>query len=553
MTSDRSEKAVRTDRRQTEKEIQETRQKIRLNTRETNQKLNQLNLVEGEIDKCNGRIAVISSRLDSINGRMKNVSDSIDALDSNLKRISSSYIKAVRRQQGRRQQTGALAFIFSSDSFQQAWRRARYLHQFNKWREKRTREIEVARKALDEKKQRLQELGAVAASSKNQLAQERSGLVKRQAQTKALVAELQSQGSELQQIMADQKARAAALERELDAVIARETARREAEQRARAEAERKKAEAEAEARRIREEEAARAAAEKAAAEEAARKAEEAARAEQARKEAEELAKKKAAEAAWKEKEAAKARKEAKKQAEREEAQRKAAEAEAAKQAAREAEKARKEAEAQAKKAAKEQKAAEERKTREEARRKAHAVKRQRKPSTAPAPSESEGSGSAGTLHTPAASSKAGTSSASVETGSQFADMRGRLSFPVAGSYTIVRRFGRQTHPSLPHVQTDNAGVDIQTTRNAGVRAVFDGEVSAVFRPDGYNSVVVVRHGQYLTVYANLDHVSVSTGQKVKAGQNLGTVFSDPNDDGRSVLHFEVRNGRAKENPESWLK
>jgi len=122
-------------------------------------------------------------------------------------------------------------------------------------------------------------------------------------------------------------------------------------------------------------------------------------------------------------------------------------------------------------------------------------------------------------------------------------MRGRLSFPVAGSYTIVRRFGRQTHPSLPHVQTDNAGVDIQTTRNAGVRAVFDGEVSAVFRPDG----------QYLTVYANLDHVSVSTGQKVKAGQNLGTVFSDPNDDGRSVLHFEVRNGRAKENPESWLK
>ena len=139
MTSDRSEKAVRTDRRQTEKEIQETRQKIRLNTRETNQKLNQLNLVEGEIDKCNGRIAVISSRLDSINGRMKNVSDSIDALDSNLKRISSTYIKAVRRQQGRRQQTGALAFIFSSDSFQQAWRRARYLHQFNKWREKRTR------------------------------------------------------------------------------------------------------------------------------------------------------------------------------------------------------------------------------------------------------------------------------------------------------------------------------------------------------------------------------------------------------------------------------
>ena len=57
----------------------------------------------------------------------------------------------------------------------------------------------------------------------------------------------------------------------------------------------------------------------------------------------------------------------------------------------------------------------------------------------------------------------------------------------------------------------------------------------------------------MTVYANLGTISVSTGQKVKAGQSIGTVYTDPNNDNRSVLHFEIRNQRQKENPELWLK
>jgi septal ring factor EnvC (AmiA/AmiB activator) len=57
----------------------------------------------------------------------------------------------------------------------------------------------------------------------------------------------------------------------------------------------------------------------------------------------------------------------------------------------------------------------------------------------------------------------------------------------------------------------------------------------------------------MTVYANLATVSVSVGQKIKAGQSIGTVYSDPNDNGRSVLHFEIRNGKQKENPEAWLR
>ncbi len=92
-----------------------------------------------------------------------------------------------------------------------------------------------------------------------------------------------------------------------------------------------------------------------------------------------------------------------------------------------------------------------------------------------------------------------------------------------------------------------------TAAGASVRTVFDGEVSAVFRPDGYNNVVVIRHGRYMTVYANLGSLSVSTGQKVKAGQSIGTVYTDPNDNNRSVLHFEIRNQRQKEDPELWLR
>lgn len=86
-----------------------------------------------------------------------------------------------------------------------------------------------------------------------------------------------------------------------------------------------------------------------------------------------------------------------------------------------------------------------------------------------------------------------------------------------------------------------------------MRCVFDGEVSAVFRPDGYNNVVVVRHGEYMTVYANLGSITVSTGRKIKAGQSIGTVYTDANDGNRSILHFEIRHRRQRKTPSLWLK
>lgn len=136
--------------------------------------------------------------------------------------------------------------------------------------------------------------------------------------------------------------------------------------------------------------------------------------------------------------------------------------------------------------------------------------------------------------------------------STFAASKGRLLFPVSGSYRIVKGFGRQQHPDLRNVVTDNPGIDIETGKGARARAVYAGTVSGVFSQPGYNTIVMVRHGDYLTIYANLAGVSVKTGDSVSAGQAIGTVWADPADGGRSVLHFEVRREREKLNPLAWL-
>lgn len=152
----------------------------------------------------------------------------------------------------------------------------------------------------------------------------------------------------------------------------------------------------------------------------------------------------------------------------------------------------------------------------------------------------------------AATGTAASTLASSLTGS-FEANKGRLLFPVTGNYKIIRRFGRQPHPTLPHVEIDNTGIDIEVANGSSARAVFAGEVSYVLRQDGYNSIVMVRHGKYITIYAGLASVNVKQGDSVKAGQTLGRIYSDPDDDNRTKLHFEVRNERTKLNPMQWVK
>ena len=133
----------------------------------------------------------------------------------------------------------------------------------------------------------------------------------------------------------------------------------------------------------------------------------------------------------------------------------------------------------------------------------------------------------------------------------FVKAKGRLPYPAKGK--IVKKFGRQQHPDLKHVVTDNPGIDIETSPGAKVKSVFGGYVSDIFRLPGYNTIIMIRHGNYLTIYANLGSIAVKKGDQVIQGQEIGTVFVDPDDSSRSVLHFEVRNERSKEDPEQWIK
>lgn len=135
----------------------------------------------------------------------------------------------------------------------------------------------------------------------------------------------------------------------------------------------------------------------------------------------------------------------------------------------------------------------------------------------------------------------------------FESNQGKLLFPVSGKYNITGTFGRSRHANLSKIEIENSGIDIETTPGAKARAVFDGTVSSIFYMDGYHNIVMVRHGEYLTVYTNLDNLSVKKGDKVKTGQALGRVFSDTSDDNRTTLHFEVRKERTKLNPLNWVK
>ena len=129
----------------------------------------------------------------------------------------------------------------------------------------------------------------------------------------------------------------------------------------------------------------------------------------------------------------------------------------------------------------------------------------------------------------------------------FEKNRGILPMPITGPYVIVGRFGQ--YAVTKNVRLDNKGIDIRGKEGAKARAIFDGEVSAIFKYNGLSNVLV-RHGNYISVYCNLSSVSVSKGSKVKTKDVIGTIQKDAS--GNPVLHFQLRKETAKLNPEAWL-
>lgn len=134
----------------------------------------------------------------------------------------------------------------------------------------------------------------------------------------------------------------------------------------------------------------------------------------------------------------------------------------------------------------------------------------------------------------------------------FENNKGRLPFPATGRGVITGHFGIQQNAEYKNVQTSNDGIYIETNPGTDARSVFDGTVSKVFVLPGYNTSVMVRHGKYITIYANLSQVYVKQGDKVKARQSLGRIYTDIDDGNLTKLHFQIRKETEKLNPESWL-
>ncbi|MBQ0034055.1 MAG: peptidoglycan DD-metalloendopeptidase family protein [Bacteroidales bacterium] len=132
----------------------------------------------------------------------------------------------------------------------------------------------------------------------------------------------------------------------------------------------------------------------------------------------------------------------------------------------------------------------------------------------------------------------------------FEKNKGRLPMPVEKGY-ITGHFGIQAHATLDKVTVDNKGIYIQTTAGSQARAVYDGEVTSCFVMGG-TTAVIIQHGTYRTVYSGLQTVSVKKGDKVKAKQNIGKIYSDPDQDNSTILFFQIWQDKTILNPENWL-
>jgi septal ring factor EnvC (AmiA/AmiB activator) len=132
----------------------------------------------------------------------------------------------------------------------------------------------------------------------------------------------------------------------------------------------------------------------------------------------------------------------------------------------------------------------------------------------------------------------------------FASNKGKLPWPVMKG-VISEHFGVHPHPLMKDVDINNNGVDIATNNGSLVRAVFEGEVKAVVSMPGAGQFVLIRHGEFFTIYSNLKDIYIKVGDKVKTKENIGSILFD-DEDSKTVIHFEVWKGQVKLDPEDWL-
>ncbi len=128
--------------------------------------------------------------------------------------------------------------------------------------------------------------------------------------------------------------------------------------------------------------------------------------------------------------------------------------------------------------------------------------------------------------------------------------KGGLPWPVERGF-ISQGFGRHRHPEFQDIEEVNNGIDITTPKNASVKSIFKGTVSAILSIPGQGEAILVNHGAYFTVYSRLSDVYVQKGQIINNGEKIGKVMTD--DEDKCILQFQIWEGQEKQNPQFWIK
>lgn len=489
--SNSSIKGLESQRSQIQKKIKQQERALRTNQSDVKKRLQDLLILNTAINDRQKNIDSIEADIHHLNGNIDIIKSQLQTLQTQLAERKQKYIKSMAYMTRSHTIQDKIMFIFSAKNFAQMYRRFQFVRDYATYQRAQGEGLKAKQAQVEEKHVQLQNAKGRKSNLLYQGKKEKQTLEGQQVEQKQMVSNLQKQQKTIQNVIAEQRKKDAALNAEIDKLIAIEVAKAKA--RAEAEAKRKAAIAEA-----------------------------------ARKRAAELARKKAeAEAAAREN--ARRIAEAKEREERLKAEARAAAA-AAEKAQQEKSAAQAKAAAEAQTAA-EQTAREAKAAREAAERKAASDAVRNKETIARAQKRADES--------------LKMSSVDRMLSGGFEANRGRLPIPITGGYRIVSHFGQYNVEGLKNVTLDNKGVNILGSPGCKARAIYDGEVSAVMTYAG-TMVVMVRHGSYISVYCNLGSVNVSKGQKVKTRQVLGGVGRD------NILQFQLRNGTAKLNPESWL-
>jgi septal ring factor EnvC (AmiA/AmiB activator) len=469
-------KELEKQRKQALKMLETTNKMLNETKKSQKSSLTKLTIINKNISERKTLIKNITSEISELDSEVSRLNQEKRILETRLTTLKKDYARLVQQAHENRSVYAKIMFVLSAESFDQSYRRLRYLQEFQEYRKVQVQKIEGVKIQIVSKSDSLTQNKQTKVVVVKQKQAEAVKLTKDEQKVKVQLTDLKKKEGKLRADLKVQQKKAAELNNRIANIIAAEIKKADAKRAADKQQqlltqkalEAKKA---AEAKRAEEQ----------------RKRLAAERAEELRRIAEEKNKKSSSEAAKAEVKAA-VKAEAIAKAE-------------AKVAATEANKAEKVAEEEAK-----------------------------------TPSKST-------------AVSALTKEETLISGN-FAANQGRLPWPTSNGY-ISGHFGVQAHPVLKHVTTNNKGVYIQTPAGSNVRAVFEGKVTQIFYIQGNNGVIV-QHGNYRTVYANLSAIYVREGENVNAKQSIGKIYTDSDNDNKTELYFQIYNGRSVVNPESWI-